>query len=75
MLRHVRNGQMTPTELAVWLRRAMMSDRQPMSDNEKSAIACALALMLLEGNLDLEARSLEELVDRSAEAGAIARLI
>ena len=46
-----------------------------MSDNEKSAIACALALMLLEGNLDLDAWSLEEVVDRSAEAGAIARLI
>lgn len=75
MLRHVLGGQMTPTEMAAWLRRAMTNDQNPMSDNEKSAMACALVLLLLGEDFELEWQAIEDAVDRSPEAEAIARLI
>lgn len=75
MLRHVLGGQMTPAEMAAWLRRAMTNDQHPMSDNEKSAIACALVLMLLGEDIEVDWQAIEDAVDRSPEAEAIARLI
>ncbi|MGF6227573.1 hypothetical protein QFZ27_001528 [Inquilinus ginsengisoli] len=53
MLRHVLGGHMAPVELAAWLRRTMTNDQHPMSDNEKSAITCALVLMLLGDDIEL----------------------
>ncbi|MGO4128283.1 hypothetical protein AB4Z01_28080 [Inquilinus sp. YAF38] len=46
-----------------------------MSDNEKSAIACALVLMPLGEDIELDGQAIEDAVDRSPEAEAIARLI
>ncbi|WP_225765491.1 hypothetical protein [Inquilinus sp. Marseille-Q2685] len=76
LLGQVRDGRMTPIEFAIWLRQLMMHKQEPLSDNEKSAMACTLAVALLDDEgLDLTPLELMELLDRSEQAGAIGRLV
>ncbi|TSD89462.1 hypothetical protein FFK22_006905 [Mycobacterium sp. KBS0706] len=76
LLSQVRDGRMTPIEFATWLRQLMMHKHEPLSDNEKSAMACTLAVALLdEEGLDLSPSELMELLDNSEQAGAIGRLV
>lgn len=76
LLGQVRDGRMTPIEFAIWLRQLMMHKHEPLSDNEKSAMVCTLAVALLdEEGLDLSPAELMELLDRSEQAGAIGRLV
>jgi hypothetical protein len=76
MLDQVLAERMSPVELATWLRQLMMHSEDPMSDNEKSAIVCTLAVALL-GDADLEfsPSRLMDLVDASDQAIAIGRLV
>jgi hypothetical protein len=76
LLGQVRDGRMTPIEFAIWLRQLMMHKHEPLSDNEKSAMVCTLAMALLdEEGLDITPSELMELLDNSEQAGAIGRLV
>ncbi|MGF6231107.1 hypothetical protein QFZ27_005062 [Inquilinus ginsengisoli] len=76
LLSQVRDGRMTPIEFAIWLRQLMMHKHEPLSDNEKSAMVCTLAMALLdEEGLDITPSELMELLDNSEQAGAIGRLV
>ncbi|MGK9167202.1 hypothetical protein KXR53_12940 [Inquilinus limosus] len=76
LLGQVRDGRMTPIEFAIWLRQLMMHKQDPLSDNEKSAMACTLAVALLsENGLDLTPSELMDVLDNSDQANAIERLV
>jgi hypothetical protein len=68
--------RMSSLELATWLRQLMMRKDDPLSDNEKSAIVCTLAIALLgEDGLEFDPSRLMDLVDSSDQAIAIERMI
>lgn len=76
MLDQVREERMSPVELATWLRQLIMHSEVPMSDNEKSAIVCTLAVALLDDDdPDFNPSRLMDLVDASDQAIAIGRLV
>ena len=76
LLYQVRAGRLSPVELATWLRQMMMSTADPLSDNEKSAIACTLAMDLLaDVGCEFNPSGLMDLVDGSDQAIAIGRLV
>lgn len=76
LLDQVLAGKMSPVEFATWLRQLMMRKENPLSDNEKSAITCTLALMLLsEEGLEFDPSRLMEMLDSSDQALAIGRLV
>ncbi|WP_343712904.1 hypothetical protein [Inquilinus sp.] len=76
LLNQVRDGRMTPIEFAIWLRQLMLHKHEPLSDNEKSAMICTLAIALLdEEGLDLSPAELMEVLDNSEQADAIGRLV
>ncbi|KGM34346.1 hypothetical protein [Inquilinus limosus] len=76
LLGQVRDGRMTPIELAIWLRQLMLHKHEPLSDNEKSAMVCTLVVALLDDEgLDLSPAELMEVLDRSEQADAIGRLV
>jgi hypothetical protein len=45
MLDQVLAERMSPVELATWLRQLIMHSEDPMSNTEKSAIVCTLAVL------------------------------
>ena len=76
MLDQVLAERMSPMELATWLRQLMMHSEDPMSDNEKSAIVCTLAVALLDDDgPEFNLSRLMDLVDASDQAIAIGRLV
>ncbi len=76
MLDQVLAERMSPVELATWLRQLMMHSEVPMSDNEKSAIVCTLAVALHDdGGPEFNPSRLMDLVDASVQAIAIGRLV
>ena len=76
MLDQVFAERMSPVELATWLRQLMMHSQVPMSDNEKSAIVCTLAVALLDDDgPEFNLSRLMDLVDASDQAIAIGRLV
>jgi hypothetical protein len=76
LLDEVRAERMSSTELAMWLQQLMMRRDDPLSNNEKSAIVCALVVTLLQkGDQEVDASQLLEMVKASDQAVAIGRLV
>ncbi len=76
LLGQVRDGRMTPIEFATWLRQLMMHKHEPLSDNEKSAMACTWRWRCwTRRGWTFLPSELMELLDNSEQAGAIGRLV